>query len=240
MLLANSALYKILYNPGENIKILLNGTVKHFKKGSALFCKPLNDVQLLNNAHEVKVMAFNKDFYPLASEEDEINFYWFWYFGVEHPQFIDLNDSEVRFIETLLKSSEEKFSFKSSKFYDSQQLIIKRMIRAFSLTIQNSSNKAVLSPLQLSSIKRFNGIIETHFKTKNTISDYLALIKQPSSALLATWKKNLVGPVRQIFNGSLILRLKTALGLGEKGFAKEPMAIDYLEDYYLTSFSADH
>lgn len=236
-LLECSALYKILLNVGKNVKVYIDNKVTEFKTGQILFCKPLNNVEIVNKNHKVKILAFNKDFYPFYDEEDETSFYWFWFFGAKHPESIVLNESEQRYMEALYRMTEDRFMLKSIEDVEGHKLMIKRIVTVVSLKIQNSANRQVLSRLQLETVKRFNSLIEAHFKKKNKLSDYMEFLQRPPSKLTRLIRQFLFEPHSATNRKKFILELKKSLSLNSKIAVEENEEIDNLEYYYSNAFS---
>ncbi|WP_299249408.1 hypothetical protein [uncultured Aquimarina sp.] len=109
-LLTSSALYKIIYNRGNAVKIYVDHKMITLKRYEVLFCKPLNTVQVSHSHDAVSVVAYNKDFYKLSSAEEEASFYWFWYFGVNHPHIFKLSKVEQGFFKMMYDCMEREFN----------------------------------------------------------------------------------------------------------------------------------
>lgn len=165
-LLASSALYKIIYNYGKPIKISLGTSKMILKKGNVLFCKPLDCLKVVTNHTNLRIVAFNRDFYSLKTKEEETTFYRFWHYSFKHRLSIALNRIEKNFFNTVFSDIEQEFLY-NAKSSLMQRNILKRIIKTISIKIQTSDNKVFLENNQLDIIKRFNQLIESHYQ-KNT------------------------------------------------------------------------
>lgn len=234
-LLINNTLNKMLYNPGENAILLVNGKVKIFKKNMVLFCKQLNNVEILGVDHKVKIMAFNKELYALETKEKEYKFYWFEYLEVKYPKFISLDKPDIDYVDSLFTFAEENFKSKPIEYFPEQQIMVKNIIKALIHKLQKQSKRSFLSPLQFKSIKKFNDIIENNIKTKNLVGNCMKFLKRSSFSFGEMLYQNIIRPFKVVCKSTF----KNTRSLPKRQ-AKESPSIDYLEEYYRTAFSRGH
>lgn len=190
-LLSSSALYKILMNSGPAIKIYIDSSIHSIRTGELLFCKPLNTIQVCNPHNDLKVVAYNKDFYKLSSVEEEVAFYWFWYFGVEHPHSFSLSKMEKGFFEKMYDCMESPFS-NSNGCIDTERNILKRIMSVSIDKIKTHHNSPILDDRQLNIIKKFSLLIEEHFQKKASFADISKLLNSKTSSLRGLLQKYLV------------------------------------------------
>jgi hypothetical protein len=176
-LLRSSALYKIIYNRGNAINIYVDHKMITLKKEEVLFCKPLNTVQVTYQHEAVKVVAYNKDFYRLSNAEEEASFYWFWYFGVNHPHIFKLSEAEQDFFRMMYDSMEREFN-QFNGCVDTVRELLKRLMDVSLIRVKGSPIIPAIGERQLHIIKKFSLLIEDHFRNKIAFADIPKLLKR--------------------------------------------------------------
>ena len=187
-LLSSSALYKILFNTGKSEKIYIDNATYIIKSGEIVFCKPLNTVQVYNTNTKLKVVAFNKEFYKLSSTEEEVSFYWFWYFGIKHPHFVDLTSIEHDFFKMMYDRLEWEF-VQSNGCIETVRDILKKIMAVSVTKIETLHNKPALADIQLNVIKKFNTLIEEHFQNKTPFTEIVKSLNGKTSYLKVFFKR---------------------------------------------------
>jgi len=179
-LLSSSALYKIIYNRGTAVNIYLDNTRKRLNKNQVLFCKPLQSVEVLSPHPELQVIAFNKDFYSLQSQDEEREFYGFWFLGFKHSLIISLNDIEQNFFNITFSSIEQEFIYNNGAV-ETQREVLKRIISTTNMRLLTPNRSILLGNKELDIFKRFSNLIEAHFKKRTDFEDIVKTIsKKPS------------------------------------------------------------
>ncbi len=186
--LSASALYKILYNQGKKVTVYIDNAPCQIARGDILYCKPLNTIQVYNVHDDLKVVAYNKDFYELATAEEEAAFYWFWYFGIKHPYAVQLSNVEERYMKRMYDCMEREFH-QTNGCIETERDFLKRIMAVSIGRIEAATGHPVIAEAQLHIIKRFNVLIEEHFKKKHSFEDIAKLLGTRTSYLQQLFKK---------------------------------------------------
>lgn len=120
---------------------------------------------------------------------------------------------------------------------ESYKLILKRIITVASLKVQNGLNICILSKLQLDTIKRFNTLIENHFKDKNKLNNYMIFFHKPPSRFTQLIHQFFSEPLLQIKKSKLVLELKKLLSHNAKKTVAENSKTDRIKYNYSNAFS---
>ncbi|MDO1501656.1 hypothetical protein Q2T40_16090 [Winogradskyella maritima] len=179
-LLTSSALYKIIYNRGNAVKIYVDHKLITLKKDEVLFCKPLNTVQVSKPHDTVNVVAYNKDFYKLSNAAEEASFYWFWYFGVNHPHIFQLSEVEQGFFQMMYECMEREFN-QYNGCIETVRDVLKRVMAVSIMRVEDSPIVPSIGETQLHIIKKFSLLIEEHFRKKIAFTDIPKLLKRNPS-----------------------------------------------------------
>ena len=182
-LFMDSALYKVFLNTSEETKLFVDGDLKVIKKNQLFFCKPLNCVEVISKSEGLKAIAFNRAFYSIRDYEDEVSFYWFWFFGTKYPMLLSLPDNDVQTFENMFDCFEREFTSDISTVQEEMlRYVLKRVLTMSKSYMKDNGESFKLHNSQLEMIREFNQLIENHFKEKHQVSDYAAMMyKSPKT-----------------------------------------------------------
>lgn len=209
-LFLDSAFYKIVLCL-EEATIYVDGAKRMLKKNEILFCKPLNTIQVVGRPTKLKAVAFNKDFYSLTDYDDEVSFYWFWFYGTEHPLTLKLTENEAKAYTKMYNYLERELEVNDTAKEDELINVLKRMHSISSLKIQNAHNQPVLLNTQLQTIKRFNDLMDQHFKKKNGTSTKNKFPFKSPRTITQLFKKHKVSNPSDVISEQLIQETKRIL-----------------------------
>lgn len=188
-LLTSSALYKIFFNNGNPVQLFIDNQPQIFGTGEVLFCKPLNTVESFNAHSGLRVVAFNKEFYRFNGPKEEAAFYWFWFYSVKQPYTFKLNESELNFFEIMFNGMRQQFEHKGC--VETEQEILKRILSTTIAKVQSTGHLPLLEDAQLAVIKKFNGLMEDHFKKKVSFSEIIKLLEENTSYMRQLWDRTM-------------------------------------------------
>lgn len=161
-LFSDSALYKIVLSSRNGSTIFINNKIKVLKKNELLFCKPLSNIEVIDGDQGLVAIAFNKDFYEIQNQNDEILFYWFWYFGVSHPLIMSITDQETTPFNLIFKMFLKDFKNGSDIQYSIRKKI-KLLLIYVSQRLKLEDKSPILKMNQLNAAKKFSQLVEAHF-----------------------------------------------------------------------------
>ncbi len=182
-LFMDSALYKVFLNTSEETKLFVNDDLKVIKKNQLFFCKPLNCVKVVGKSNGLKAIAFNKAFYSIRDYDDEVSFYWFWFFGTKYPMLLSLSENDIVTFENMFDCFEREFENKINRVQEEMlRYVLRRVLLMSNSFIKEKEQSCKLHNNQLEMIRKFNQLIENHFKEKHQVSDYAAMLfKSPKT-----------------------------------------------------------
>ncbi|MEW7291603.1 helix-turn-helix domain-containing protein [Aquimarina sp. 2304DJ70-9] len=175
-LFMNSALYKVFINTAGDTKLFVDGDLKVIRKNQLFFCKPLNSVEVIDEPSSLKAVAFNKAFYSIRDYDEEVSFYWFWFFGTKYPVLLSLSDEDIYDFETMFDCFEREFENDNKVQEEMLRYVLKRILVLSKLYLQKEDTEPKLHNSQLEIIHKFNELIESHFKKKHQVSEYAAML----------------------------------------------------------------
>lgn len=188
-LFSNSAMYKIVFSWNSESTIFINNKVKVLKRNEFLFCKPLCNIEVIDSSQGIVAIAFNKDFYNPQNRNEEMLFYWFWYFGIRHPLTVMASTQEINRFKSIVNNSHRNLENKRVLDEYGVRKKMRFLLISISQKLELEDKFPLLKSEQLKAIKKFSQLIEGYFDKPVNSGDslpnnYLTKIKTIFSEVL--------------------------------------------------------
>ncbi|WP_394972915.1 helix-turn-helix domain-containing protein [uncultured Croceitalea sp.] len=211
-LFMDSALYKVFLNTSGETKLFVDGVLKVIQKNQLFFCKPLNCVEVVGKSDGLKAIAFNKAFYSIQDYEDEVSFYWFWFFGSKYPMLLSLSEMDVDTFENMFDCFEREFENKINRVQEEMlRYALKRVLVMSNSYVKDEGANCKLHNSQLEMIRKFNQLIEKNFKEKHQVSDYAAMLYKSPKTISNMFRKHTDSTPSDTIRDRIILEAKRLL-----------------------------
>jgi AraC family transcriptional activator of pobA len=178
----NSRLLTIVWNQGADQTVTIDGIEYMFPEQTVL---PLVVHQSFTFSHPETIIAwqFNREFYCIVDHDREVSCVGLLFYGASLPLFLHLADRERRKFEALLMVFDDEFSTHDSIQGEMLRMLLKRLIiKLTRLTKDQFINNKLTEP-DLTIIRRFNLLVETHFRKLHAVSDYANLLNKSPKTL---------------------------------------------------------
>jgi AraC family transcriptional activator of pobA len=111
-LLNKKNLYKILWSRKNIFKIKVDDYEVELNENEVIFCTPLNVMEIPVHSEGLLAFVFNKEFFCIQTNDDQVSCHGFLFFGSSQPQRIKLNEKELAHFKSMLNLFEEDLSIK--------------------------------------------------------------------------------------------------------------------------------
>lgn len=212
-------LLTIAWNTGPDQPVTLDGIAHRFPGQSVL---PLMVHQSFTFERPADVVAwqFDRDFYCIVDHDREVSCVGLLFYGANDPLFLSLDAAEqVRFNALLLVFTDE-FSTRDTIQGEMLRMLLKRLIIKLTRLAKEQYVNPHLTPTDLDIVRRFNLLVEMHYRKHHAVSAYANLLnKSPKtlSNLFALYNQQ--SPL-QVIHGRIALEAKRLLLYADKS-AKE-------------------
>jgi AraC family transcriptional activator of pobA len=102
--------------------------------------------------------------------------------------------------------------------------------------IKQESNQTDLSVKQVELIRKFNILVEQHFKEKHQVADYADLLFKSPKTLSNFFKKNNVNSPLKVINGRIVAEAKRLLLYSDKSAEEIAYELGYNEPSHFSKF----
>lgn len=164
-------LLTIAWNQGSDQTVTIDGINYVFPEQTVL---PLVVNQSFIFSHPETIIAwqFNREFYCIVDHDREVSCVGLLFYGATLPLFLYLDHPEKRKFEALLMVFDDEFSTQDSIQGEMLRMLLKRLIIKLTRLTKDQFVDAQLTEPDLTIIRRFNLLVETHFREFHAVSDY--------------------------------------------------------------------
>lgn len=235
-LLQEKGLYKIIWCTEGQERLTIDGYEIVLKKNQVLFCTPENMVTIPKQNDGLMAFIFNREFYCIQHNDSEVSCMGLLFYGSSNAPVIDLNEKDQRSFNAMLVLFQEEFATKDHIQGEMLRTLLKRMLITSTRLIKLENNQADLSVKQVELIRKFNILVEQHFKEKHQVADYADLLFKSPKTLSNFFKKHDVSSPLKIINGRIAAEAKRLLLYSDKSAEEISYELGYNEPSHFSKF----
>jgi AraC-like DNA-binding protein len=235
-LLRETNLYKIIWSLEKIVTFQVDGYQINLKKDEVLFCTPLNIVRMDKDTRDLMAIVFNREFYCIRDHDHEVSCNGFLFFGSSHPPIIELSEREKENFKVLFRFFKEEFETKDQIQGEMLRNLLKRLLIKSSRLLKKGLPEAEIPNTQLDIIRKFNVLVEMHFREKHQVAEYANLLhKSPKTIANLFHKYSDKTPLTAI-NERVAMEAKRLLLYSEKTSEEIAYELGYSEPGHFSKF----
>jgi AraC family transcriptional activator of pobA len=235
-LLKEKGLYKIVWCTDGEERLVVDGYEVVIKKNHVLFCTPSNIVEIPKDTKGLIAFVFNREFYCIQHNDSEVSCMGLLFYGSSIAPVLELNEKDQRSFNAMLVLFQEEFDTKDHIQGEMLRTLLKRMLITSTRLIKQQSNQTDLSVKQVELIRKFNILVEQHFKEKHQVADYADLLFKSPKTLSNFFKKNNVNSPLKVINGRIVAEAKRLLLYSDKSAEEIAYELGYNEPSHFSKF----
>lgn len=174
---------KFLWNRNEeSVHFQVDGLDLELQPNQLVTVTYLQHVSFESSQHPITAFLFNRAFYCIADHDSEVSCNGILFFGTQDLPIIQIPESQLNRFNLLYEVFEEEFSTPDKIQGDMLQMLLKRLIIMSTRLAKEQLIVRELNNEQIEVIRKFNFLVDIHYKTKRKVSDYAALLfKSPKT-----------------------------------------------------------
>ncbi|MBO0321122.1 helix-turn-helix domain-containing protein [Muricauda sp. CAU 1633] len=130
----------------------------------------------------LSAILFNREFYCVFDHDSEVSCNGILFFGTQDIPIISIPEDQLNKFNLLHDMFIEEFSTPDNIQGDMLQMLLKRMIIMSTRLAKEQLIVKTLGNDQIDTIRRFNFLVDLHYKTKRRVSDYAEMLyKSPKT-----------------------------------------------------------
>lgn len=235
-LLQEKGLYKIVWCTNNQQELIVDGYKVILNKNQVLFCTPVNIVDIPKDNYGLIAYVFNREFYCIQHNDSEVSCMGMLFFGSSNAPIIDLNDKNQKSFEAMLTLFQEEFDTRDHIQGEMLRTLLKRMLITSTRVIKTEENVSDLSIKQVELIRKYNILVEQHFKEKHQVSDYAEMLFKSPKTLSNFFKKHDYKSPLKIINDRITAEAKRLLLYSDKSAEEIAYDLGYNEPSHFSKF----
>ncbi|WP_422082999.1 helix-turn-helix domain-containing protein [Ulvibacterium sp.] len=164
----------------------------------------------------ITAFVFNREFYCIRDHDEEVSCNGILFFGTQDIPIVSIPENQKPKFNLLYQVFVEEFSTPDNIQGDMLQMLLKRLIIICTRLAKEQHIVKKLDNEQVDVIRKFNVLVDTHYKTKRKVSDYADMLyKSPKtlSNLFAIYNQK---SPQQIILDRLALEAKRLINFTDK------------------------
>lgn len=214
---SNSGNIQIVWNRNEiPVLLCIDGLTITLLPNQLVTTTYLQYVSYTKTKAPLTAFLFNREFYCINDHDSEVSCNGILFFGTQDLPIITIPKDQERKFNVLYEVFEDEFSTPDQIQGDMLQMLLKRLIIICTRLAKEQLIVKTLDNKQIDVVRKFNVLVDTHFKTKRKVSDYAELLfKSPKtlSNLFAIYNQK---SPQQIILERLALEAKRLMSFTDK------------------------
>lgn len=181
--LKGKKLYKIIWAKDDIEGVLIDGCRYTLEKNQLIFCTPLNVIDIPIDHNELISVVFNREFYCIRDNEEEVSCNGLLFYGSSSPTIIMLDENEKKEFKDIYAIIEDEFMEKDRSYAEMLRTMLTRLLIKSTRLVETRLNGQGWVSKKIETIREFNILVEMHFKTHHKLKDYAILLQKSPKTL---------------------------------------------------------
>lgn len=233
-------LYKIVWAMNDNLSLGLDGYRVFLKKNQLLFATPLNQLDLNIENKNVVVYTFNREFYCIRDHDAEVSCNGFLFLGSSSPIVVELSKKEQKSFNLLYQFFVEEFETVDHIQGEMLLVLLKRLLIKSVRIARKALPDKDMPQTKLDTIRKFNLLVEMHFREKHKVSEYAHLLNMSPKSLSNLFSRYYRKSPLKIISARIVLEGKRLLDFSEKNINEIASTLGFDEVSHFSKFFKSH
>jgi AraC-like DNA-binding protein len=175
----------------------------------------LQHVSYTKSEAPLTAFIFNRAFYCINDYDSEVSCNGILFFGAQDLPIITIPEEQVCKFDSLYEVFKDEFATADKIQGDMLQMLLKRLIIISTRLAKEQHIVKSLNNDQIDIVRKFNVLVDMHFKTKRKVSDYAEMLFKSPKTLSNLFAMNNQKSPQQIILGRLVLEAKRLMSFTE-------------------------
>lgn len=213
----NAEYLKFIWNDGtENATLQIDDRQITLEPSSITCVTYLHKVQIDNSGNNLKTLLFNREFYCVHTYDSEVSCNGLLFFGSNTSPVLNLDKDEQQRLRTLFHVLNEEFAVRDANQEEMLRILLKRFIIRCTRLAKEQILKSQDKQSDIDLIRQFNVLVEEHFKTKKSVSEYAELLFKSPKTITNVFSKYSGESPLQVIHNRVIMEAKRMLYYTDK------------------------
>lgn len=236
----DKGLYKILWSKETPVDLRVDDYQLVLQKNEVIFCTPLNVMDVPIDNEGLLAFVFNKEFFCIQTHDDQVSCQGFLFFGSAQPQIIKLCENEIEKFKLMEKLFMNDLEEKDHLQGEMLRSLLKRLLITSTRMLQKEIAEPDIAKPQMDLIRRYNILVEQHFKEFHQVKDYANLLFKSPKTLSNLFSKHIGKSPLLVINERIILEAKRLLLYSDKSTEEIAQELGYNDSSHFSKFFKKH
>ena len=229
-------LYKIVWAMADDLTLGLDGYRVFLQKNQLLFATPLNQLDLNIENKDVVVYTFNREFYCIRDHDSEVSCNGFLFLGSSSPIVVSLSEKEQKSFQLLYRFFVEEFETVDHIQGEMLLVLLKRLLIKSVRIARKALPAEDMPQTKLDTIRKFNLLVEMHFREKHKVSEYADLLHMTPKSLSNLFARYYIKSPLKVITERIILESKRLLDFSDKNINEIALVLGFDEVSHFSKF----
>lgn len=208
---------KFLWNRNDKpIEFVVDDMVLELMPNQIVTVTYLQNVSFTKTDLPLSAILFNREFYCISDHDTEVSCNGILFFGTQDLPIISIPEDQLRKFNIWFEVFLEEFSTPDNIQGDMLQMLLKRLIIMSTRLAKEQLIVKELNNDQIDTIRKFNYLVDIHYKTKRKVSDYAEMLFKSPKTLSNLFSIYNQRSPQQIILERLILEAKRLIHFTDK------------------------
>lgn len=228
--------YKIIWTKGDDCTIGLDGYRILLKKNHLLFATPLNSLDFEIENKDIVIYAFNREFYCIRDHDSEVSCNGFLFLGSSTPLIVELSEKEQKSFKLLYEFFLEEFDMVDHIQGEMLLVLLKRLLIKSVRIARKILPKEDMPQPKLDVIRKFNLLIEMHYRERHKVGEYAELMNMSSKSISNLFARYYNKTPLKVINERIVLEGKRLLTFSDKNISEISYLLGFEEASHFSKF----
>ena len=199
----------ILWFESDGNELVIDGVNQVFNKDQVVFLTEFHNVEA-RDIKRIRFLRFNRPFYCILDHDTEVGCKGILFFGASQLPVISIPESELEKFQTLWKMFTLEMQSPDNLQIEMLQMMLKRYL-ILCTRLFKAQQSYPDRPAESDIVREFNFLVEQHFRTKHTVSEYASLLNKSPKTLSNLFSKLGSGTPLSYIHGRKMLEARRLL-----------------------------
>lgn len=236
----NESCYKIIWAKDDEISLGIDGCRIFLKKGQLLFATPLNDLDLEVQNTKIVIYSFNREFYCIRDHDAEVSCNGFLFLGSSMPIMVGLTPKEEKSFNLLYDFFVEEFETIDHIQGEMLIVLLKRLLIKSVRIARKVLPKEDMPQEKLDIIRKFNLLVEMHFREKHKVSEYAVILNISPKSLSNVFLRYYNRSPLKVISERICLEGERLIRFSDKNMSEIAYSLGFNEASHFSKFFKKH
>lgn len=236
----NETCYKIIWAKDDEISLGVDGCRILLKKGQLLFTTPLNNLDLEVENAKIIIYSFNRSFYCIRDHDAEVSCNGFLFLGSSMPIIVGLTPKEENSFNLLYDFFVEEFETVDHIQGEMLIVLLKRLLIKSVRIARKNLPKEDMPQGKFDIIRKFNLLVEQHFREKHKVSEYADILNISPKSLSNVFLRYYNQSPLKVISERICLEGERLIRFSDKNMSEIAYSLGFNEASHFSKFFKKH